>query len=68
MAPPLPVGIMDSSITWPLALLTFVIVIVIAFWMRMRAKTAKSEHAHSAMTAARPDQRRTDGAPGVDPQ
>ena len=68
MASALPTGDMDSTVTWPLAFLTFVIVIGVALWMRARAKTAKTHHAHSAITAGHPEQRRTDGAPGVDPQ
>ena len=59
---------MDTTITWPLALVTLLIVIVLAVWLRARAKRAKETHEHSAMTAGKPSQRRTNGAPGVDPQ
>lgn len=59
---------MDSTIVWPLALVTLVIVVLLAVWQRARVARAKREHEHTAMTAGRPDQRRTDGAPGVDPQ
>ena len=59
---------MDSTVVWPLALATLVIVLAVAAWLRMRASRAKSQHEHSAVTAGRPAERRTDGAPGVDPQ
>lgn len=59
---------METTITWPLALVTLLIVVVLAVWLRVRAKRAKDNHEHSAMTAGKPAQRRTDGAPGVDPQ
>jgi hypothetical protein len=61
---------MDASNTWVwiLAVATLIVALAIGVWQRRKASKAKVDHEHSAMTRGRPDQRRTDGAPGVDPQ
>lgn len=59
---------MDTTVIWPLAIVTLVIVIAVALWQRAKVAKAKTDHAHSALTEGRPAERRTDGAPGVDPQ
>lgn len=58
----------NGSTVWILALVTFGLVLAVAFWQRARVEKAKKNHEHSAMTAGKPELRRTDGAPGVDPQ
>lgn len=55
----------DSNYIWALALFTFLAVLGVALWQRMKVEKAKKEHHHTAMTEGRPDLRRTDGAPGV---
>ena len=57
---------MDGSMVWLLALVTLVIVVAIAVWQRGVIAKAKDKHEHSAMTAGRPEQRKSDGAdPGT---
>ena len=59
---------MDSngSLVWALALVTLVVVVVIAIWQRRVAAKSKDQHEHSALTAGRPEQRKSDGAdPGT---
>lgn len=58
----------NSSLVITLALVTLVLVVAYALWQRHRVSKAKDEKHHSALTAGRPDQRQTGGAPGVDPQ
>jgi FtsZ-interacting cell division protein ZipA len=61
---------MDASNTWIwlLAIATLVVALAIGMWQRRKASKAKVDHEHSAMTSGRPDQRKTDGAPGVKPR
>ena len=56
----------SGNAVWLLALATLVIVVVIAIWQRGVVAKAKTQHDHSAVTAGRPDQRKSDGAePGT---
>ncbi len=53
---------------WLLALVTLVIVVVIALWQRAVVAKAKDTHEHTALTEGRPDQRKSDGSdPGTKP-
>ena len=59
---------MGESMIWILAFVTLIVVVVAAVWQRASVAKSKDQHEHSAMTAARPDQRRSDGSePGTQP-
>ena len=60
---------MGGSNLWLLAFVTFIVVIGVAIWQRRAVAKAKDDHEHSAVTASRPDQRKSDGAePGTKAQ
>lgn len=53
---------------WILAGVTFLIVLALAIWQRAAVAKAKATHEHTALTAGRPDQRKSDGSdPGTKP-
>ena len=59
----------NGNLLWLLALVTLVIVVLVAIWQRRAVSNAKDEHEHTAMTAGRPDLRKSDGSdPGTKPQ
>lgn len=57
-----------STIVWLLAIFTLGAGVAFGIWQRINVAKAKKEHHHSALTEGHPELRRTDGAPGVDPQ
>lgn len=58
----------NDSLIWILALATLVIAVGVAIWQRRVAARSKDEHHHSALTAGRPEQRKSDGSdPGTKP-
>ena len=59
---------MGDPLVIALLLFTLCAGVAIGIWQVMKVRKAKREHSHSAMTANAPQQRRTDGAPGVEPQ
>lgn len=53
---------------WALAGVTLIAVLIIAIWQRGVVAKAKDSHEHTAITAERPDQRKSDGSdPGTKP-
>ncbi len=58
----------DSNIIWTLAIFTLLAAVVFGVWQRFKVEKAKKEHHHTAMTEGKPELRKTDGAPGVEPQ
>lgn len=59
---------MDGISIWLLAGVTLVVVVIIAIWQRAVVAKAKDSHEHTALTASRPDQRKSDGSdPGTKP-
>ncbi len=59
---------MNGISVWLLAIFTLGIVVIIALWQRAVVAKAKDTHEHTALTAGRPDQRKSDGSdPGTKP-
>ena len=59
----------NGNLLWLLAFGTLIVVVVIALWQRKSVAKSKDQHTHSAMTAGRPDQRKSDGSdPGTKAQ
>lgn len=58
----------SGIIVWLLALFTLGAAVAFGLWQRAKVEKAKKEHHHTVLTERNPEMRRTDGAPGVDPQ
>ena len=58
----------NGNLIWMLAFVTLIVVVAVAIWQRGAVARAKEKHEHSAMTAGRPDLRKSDGSdPGTKP-